>query len=106
MVWKEFQQVLSVGKSEELNKELQRQIRLAEDIISYALTDKIPVPVQFAKLTFNPDFKISELEKAVKENVLVKPKVNKDFFFQFDDLHKIKRKKCSSGNLVLSHLLK
>lgn len=30
------------GKAEELNKELQRQIRLAEDIISYALAKKFP----------------------------------------------------------------
>src|SRR5205085_9217463 len=87
------------GKSDELNKELQRQIRLAEDIISYALTKKIPDPVQFAKLTFNPDFKIAELEKAVKENVVIKPKINKDFFFQFDDYIKSKEKNVAPATL-------
>ena len=94
------------GKSDELNKELQRQMRLAEDIISYALTKKIPDPVQFAKLTFRPDFKITELEKAVKENIVVKPKVNKDFFFQFDDYIKSKEKSVAPATVHVFKNLK
>jgi hypothetical protein len=56
------------GIANNLNKEIQRQIRLAEDIISYALANKIPDPVQFAKGTFTPNFDLSTLQKAVKEN--------------------------------------
>lgn len=94
------------GKSEELNKELLRQMRLAEDIISYALIKKIPDPVQFVKLTFKHDFKITELEKAVKKNVVVEPKINKDFFFQFDDYIKSKEKSVASATVRVFKNLK
>src|SRR5438128_2088232 len=40
------------GKADDLNKELQRQIRLVEDIISFAISKDIADPVQFAKATF------------------------------------------------------
>ncbi len=78
------------AKTDELNKDLQRQVHLAEDIISYALVRKIHDPVEFAKSTFTPGFDISGLEKAAKENKAAKPKVNTDFFFQFDDYIKSK----------------
>lgn len=74
----------SYGKAEDLNKELQRQIRLAEDIISFAIEKKMADPVQFAKTTFKPNFDISLLEKAAKNNMVTKPKVNRNFFFQYD----------------------
>ena len=72
------------GKADDLNKELQRQIRLVEDIISFAISKDIADPVQFAKTTFKPNFQLSLLEKAAKNNAAVKPKVNRDFFFQYD----------------------
>jgi hypothetical protein len=72
---------------------------LAEDIISYALAKSFPNPVEFAKNTFKPLFDISELEKATKENRAAKPKVNKDFFFQFDDYIKSKEKNVAPATL-------
>jgi site-specific recombinase XerD len=94
------------GKADELNKELQRQIRLAEDIISYALTKKFPDPVEFAKNTFTPDFDLNQLEKAAKENKAAKPKVNKDFFFQLDDYIKSKEKSVAPATLHVFNNLK
>ena len=83
---------IEVGIAAELNKELQRQIRLAEDIISFAIDRNMKDPVKFAKATFKPEFDITELEKAAKNKPEGSPKINKDFFFQFDDYIKSKEK--------------
>ena len=94
------------GIANDLNKEIQRQIRLAEDIISYALANKIPDPVQFAKSTFTPNFNLSTLEKAVKENKAAKPKVNKDFFVQFNEYIKSKEQSVAASTLQVFKNLK
>ncbi len=49
------------GTASNLNKELQRQIRLAEDIISFGLEIKVPNPVVFVRQRFKPDFDLSVL---------------------------------------------
>ncbi len=94
------------GLVSNLNKDLQRQIRLAEDIISHALVKKVTNPVDFAKNTFKPDFNLSELEKAVKENKAVKLKINKDFFFQLDDYIKSKEQSVAASTLQVFKNLK
>ncbi len=71
------------GTAEELNDELQRQVRLLEDMIKFAERRQIADPVTFLKQTFKPSFNLSLLEKSVKENSVAKPKENKDFFFQY-----------------------
>lgn len=70
----------SYGKAEGLNKELQRQIRLAEDVISFAIEKEMADPVQFAKTTFKPNFDVSLLEKATKNNTVAKPRLTEIFF--------------------------
>ena len=94
------------GIANNLNKEIQRQVRLAEDIISYALANKIPDPVQFAKSTFTPGFNLSTLQKAPKESKAVRPKVNRDFFVQFDDYIKSKEKSVAPSTLQVFKNLK
>lgn len=79
------------GKSDELNKELQRQIRLVEDIITFAIDRGLEDPVKFAKATFHPHFDLSKLDKAIKEKPEDTQKVNKDFFYQFDEYIKSKQ---------------
>ncbi len=59
---------IEFGLADNLNKDLQRQIRLAEDIISFALGKKIADPAQFVKSTFKPNYNINELEREAKEN--------------------------------------
>jgi hypothetical protein len=73
------------GDYKEINKELQRQIRLAEDIISFALDHRFSDPVEFVKKTFRPDFALEDLKKTKKEIKPQQPKVNLDFFFQIED---------------------
>lgn len=88
--WNKKQQRISeklpefYGNAQDFNKELQRQIRLAEDIISFAISKDMVDPVQFVKGTFKPDFDLSILEKAASNIEVAKSKVNRDFFFQYD----------------------
>lgn len=51
------------GKTEEPNSELKKQLRLAEDIITYAISRDMVDPVRFVKERFKPDFDISSLEE-------------------------------------------
>lgn len=81
---------IEFGNAEKLNKELQRQMRLAEDIISFAIDKKMTNPVKFAKDTFTPHFDICLLEKVAEEKVSKNPRLNLDFFFQMDDYIKSK----------------
>jgi len=97
---------IEVGKAVELNKELQRQIRLAEDIISFAIDRKMNDPVKFAKATFKLDFDISQLEKVAKNKPEGQPKINRDFFFQFDDYIKSKEKSVAQSTLDVFKNLK
>src|ERR1022692_973472 len=79
------------GIPNDLNIEIQRQLRLAEDIVRFALNKKIHYPVNFLKSTFNPLFDLKDLEK----NRIEKPegiaRHNKDFFFQMDEYIKSKQ---------------
>src|ERR1700674_4713920 len=97
---------IELGKAVELNKELRRQIRLAEDIISFAIERKMKDPVKFAKATFKPDFDINKLEKAVRDKPEGKFKLNRDFFFQFDDYIKSKENSVAQSTQQVFKILK
>ena len=73
------------GKPDELNSELKRQVRLAEDIITYALKRDMTDPVRFVKVTFTPDFDLSGLDKIAYIQPQEKEKLKKDFFYQLED---------------------
>ncbi len=81
------------GIASHLNQEVQRMIRLAEDIIAFAIQKKISDPLTFVKNTFRPGFDLSALEEKTKE--VVKPKINLDLYFQIDDYMESKRKQVS-----------
>jgi integrase len=78
------------GKAVLLNKELQRLQRLAEDIIQFALDNKVADPIQFVKERFHPSFDIATLKEQSKE--AERPKVNLDVFYQLDEYIKSKTK--------------
>ncbi|MEP7371750.1 MAG: site-specific integrase [Chitinophagaceae bacterium] len=80
----------SYGKADILNEQLQESIRLAQDIVSYALKKKIADPLDFLKSTFHPGFDLSKLEEKAKE--VEKPKINLDLYYQIDDYIESKRK--------------
>lgn len=54
---------ISFSKYVELNKELRRIMRIAEDIVCFAIEKKILNPGIFVKKTFSPHFDISNLKK-------------------------------------------
>lgn len=87
------------GEVASLNKELQRLLRLAEDIIQYALDRRYPDPVQFVKGTFHPAFLVSSLADTTPEPKGKAQKVNLDFFFQFKEYIKSKETKVTPGML-------
>jgi site-specific recombinase XerD len=80
----------SFGQVNALNIELKRLVRIAEDILAYALNNGVPDPVSFLKKTFKPDFELSNLGKESNESVL--PKLNLDVYFQIDEYIKSKTK--------------
>jgi site-specific recombinase XerD len=84
------------GDAKSLNEEVYRMYAVAEKIIQFALTNKIPNPVAFVKKKFSPKFEVSGLNN-------LKPKesdpINLDFFFQFEDYINSKKNKITPGML-------
>jgi hypothetical protein len=76
-----------------LNAELQRMIRLSEDIIFFAQKNNIRDVGGFVKTTFDPCFNPETLNK--KQDIIdnANPRKNLDLFFQIDDYIKSKTSK-------------
>jgi integrase len=90
------------GNPTQLNEDLKRMYRTAEDIISYAITNKIEDIVGFLKKTFHPHFVAHSLQskEAIKVvEAFTQRGVNKDIFFQLDDYIDSKRRKVCKGML-------
>ena len=85
------------GKANELNKELQRQIRLAEDIVSFGLENKFKDPVGFARGKFKPDFDINLLN--IEAIVDIEKTHKLDFNEQFLLYIECKRKKVAGATI-------
>ena len=81
------------GLADDLNLELKRIFRIAEDIVIFATKMNLPDMVGFVKKTFHPDFNVSSL-KDIKD-FFGKRDVfkNLDIYFQIDDyiLSKVKK---------------
>ncbi len=82
------------GNPGQLNTELKRMLRVAEDIIEEGLKDKISDPVSFLKKIFTPDFDLIDIAK-LREQKPEKSNINLDFYFQIDDYIESKRKQVS-----------
>lgn len=101
------------GSYKELNKELARLKRIAEDIITYAVLKKVQDRTEFLKKYYSPSFEISEIEiKEMEEaQVFEKEKKNKlNIYHQFDEYIVSKQRKVSKATLtvysnVKAHLL-
>jgi site-specific recombinase XerD len=89
------------GKAGDLNKELQRQIRLAEDIIHFALECKLKNPVSFVKKSFAPHFDIDSLKK--NDATTFENKNTLDFNNQFLLYIESKRKKVARATVNVFH---
>src|SRR3954452_19405103 len=55
------------GKSEQLNEEIRRMVRLADDIITFATRSEMEDPLEFVKQTFHPQYSVKDLKNAGHE---------------------------------------
>jgi len=98
------------GKAQYLNDELGRMFRIVEDLVSFALKNKITDPGNFVKKTFNPHLDTENLDKEnFLENFDVVGKrkaINKDIYFQIDDYIRSKENKVSKGMIPVYKQLK
>jgi integrase len=88
------------GKADQVNLGLQKMVRTAEDIVAFAVQQKIEDPLDFLKKTFQPDFDVATLPKQIRQLTEVqidKNNANLDFFYQLDDYIKAKTRKVSTG---------
>jgi hypothetical protein len=88
------------GDSYKLNENLKEQVRLAENLIAFALKNGIKDIGSFIKEYSSPDLNIYDFSDLVKKREQEKKKkqnakFNLDFFFQIDDYIASKIKKVS-----------
>jgi hypothetical protein len=83
---------LVFGKASALNKELQRLLRLAEDIIAYAMDNNIQNPVLFVKKIFHPSFDLTKLKQTKIKLQDETNNINLDFFYQINEYINLKAK--------------
>jgi integrase len=89
---------LVFGKADELNDELQKLIRIAEDIVSFAMKNKINDLLSFLKENFNKDYDTNSLIQKTK-TTLKQPNVNLNIYYQIDDYIESNKKKVTPGML-------
>ncbi|MGB8193733.1 MAG: site-specific integrase [Chitinophagaceae bacterium] len=100
------------GDYAELNKELFRQLRIAEDLVMYAQENKLDDKGAFVKKMFSPTFDSTSIVRQVKKEIqkVEEEKRSKlDIYYQFDEYIKSKERKVSRATLtvysnVKSHL--
>lgn len=91
------------GKSSVLNKELHRQLRLAEDIITYGF-EHGQDPVKFVKDIFRPEFELTSL-KSLEVNTGFNP-LNRDIYYQFDAYINFKKDRVAASTLNVHNEVK
>jgi len=116
--WKKIQGCISdklpgdFGNHEALNKELRRQVRIAEDLVTHAVQTKIQDKGTFVKKTFSPTLKVTSVEERVNEAAKKEAEEKRsklNIYYQFDEYIKSKQRKVSPATLtvyrnVKSHL--
>ncbi|MEJ7737043.1 MAG: site-specific integrase [Chitinophagaceae bacterium] len=99
----------SFGNVDHLNSELDRMIRLAQDIVSFAAKNKIEDRGSFVKKTFKPDLDIKSLhsQDASKINEAIQEKrVNKNLYLQLEEYISSKEKKVSKATICVYNCMK
>lgn len=103
---------IAFGNHQQLNEELWRQLRIVEDLVTYATKSDLSDKGLFVKKSFSPTLDtttiIGKVEKAVKQ-VVVEKKAKLDIYYQFDEYIKSKERRVSKATLtvygnVKSHL--
>ena len=83
---------VAFGNAEAWNAELKRMLRVTEDIVAYAIKNKITDRVAFTRETFRPDLDVATLEKQITILAVQEPVTNLDLFFQIDEYIKSKKR--------------
>lgn len=83
---------VAFGAPEEINLEIQRQKRLVEDIVAFAIQRQVKDPLKFVRTKYKPTLKISELEEKFDQKERDVPVVNLDVFYQINDYITFKAK--------------
>lgn len=97
-----------IGQTDLLNLQLQKMIRSAEDLVTFALEQKMEDPVGFLKKAWRPDLDAISRASRAKEIAEgpAEPAVNLDFFFQMDEYIKAKRRRVSAGMIRTYNVVK
>ena len=99
----------SIGNVEHLNRELDRMIRIVQDIVSFALKNKIVESASFVKKTFKKNFDINTLDSQDTKEVIESSqnkKVDKNLYLQLDNYIKSKEKKVTKATLCVYKCMK
>ncbi|HEY4063192.1 MAG TPA: site-specific integrase [Puia sp.] len=98
------------GNAEQLNRQLQKMLRTAEDIVNFSLQQQIEDPIDFLKQLFRPDFDLATLPEKVKKMTIPGSSRlmldNLDLFVQLDDYIRTKSRKVSPAMLKVYKILK
>ena len=97
------------GQPDLLNLRLQKMLRSAEDLVTFALEQKMEDPVGFLKKAWRPELDAVSLAAHAKELAQAPAEpaaANLDFFFQLDEYIKAKRRKVSAGMIRTYNVVK
>ncbi|GAA4748957.1 site-specific integrase [Flavisolibacter ginsenosidimutans] len=97
------------GDYKELNEELKRLYRLAEDIVEFAIKKNLPDRGKFVKETFSPRFDLMTLTaetEAAKLVALNSCALNRDLFHQLDDYIQSKEKNVAPSTVGIFRQMK
>ncbi|MBD0376322.1 MAG: site-specific integrase, partial [Flavisolibacter sp.] len=97
------------GDYNHLNSELKRMMRLAEDIIDFAMQKGVFNRGKFAKQTFSPHFDIATLKDEQKAAQIINANtktVNLGIFYQIDEYIQSKEKRVSSETIGVFRQMK
>ena len=98
------------GNADQMNLQLQKMLRAAEDIVSFSLQQQVEDPVDFLKQVFRPDFDPATLPEKVKKMTI--PGSSRlmpgdlDLFAQLDDYIHTKSRKVSPAMLKVYRILR
>lgn len=101
------------GLANQLNAQIQKLVRSAQDLVSFAREQKMIDPISFLKNAWRPELDAVSLAihaQEIAKSPVQQSAANIDFFFQLDEYIKAKRRKVSAGmirsyNVVKERLL-
>lgn len=97
------------GNHSELNEELTRQLRIAEDLVTHAKRNQISNKGAFVKKTFSPNLDITTAVGQIAQTLqqeLTQEQAKLDIYYQLDEYIKSKQRKVSKATLTVYGIVK